>query len=155
MSKFDIRKAEKKDSALILDFIKELAEYEQLLEHSVGVLADIENTLFGIKPMAEVIIIQDAESPIGFALFFHNYSTFLCRDGIYIEDIYVREQYRGMKYGKALLDYICDIARQRHCKHVQLLCLKQNQSAIDFYLKSGAIPMSEWIGFHFDIHAIE
>lgn len=145
-----IRKAELKDAPLILTFIKELAVYEQMENQVVGTVEDIQNTLFCDHPKAEVLILEVAEKPAGFALFFHNYSTFLCRHGIYIEDIYVREQYRGNGHGKALFKHICGLAKERNCGRVEWWCLDWNQPSIDFYLKLGAKPMPDWTVYRLD-----
>ena len=150
-----IRKATIQDSALILEFIKELAAYEQL-EHQVsGTVENIQRTLFCDYPKAEVLILEAEHKPAGFALFFHNYSTFLCKHGIYIEDIYVREKYRGKGYGKYLLQSICSIAKDRDCGRVEWWCLDWNKSSIDFYLKLGAEAMSEWTVYRLNRQKIE
>lgn len=143
-SSFDIRKATLKDAPLVLSFIKELAAYEELAEHVTATIEDIEKTLFGQNPKAEVLILQEEGQNAGFALFFHNYSTFLCKYGIYIEDIYVREEYRGKGYGKALLKHICKLAKERDCGRVEWWCLDWNKPSIDFYLKLGAEAMTDW-----------
>ena len=107
-------------------------------------LDDVKKTLFSDNPRAEVLILDVDAKPAGFALFFHNYSTFLCKYGIYIEDIYVRESYRGHGYGKKMLEHICQIAKDRDCGRVEWWCLDWNKSAIDFYKKLGAEAMEEW-----------
>ena len=141
---YTIRSASPEDSGIVLEFIKELAAYEQLEDHVVGTTAHIHNTLFCDNPRAEVLILEDLGVPAGFALYFHNYSTFLCRYGIYIEDIYVRESFRGRGYGKALLKHICTLALKRDCGRVEWWCLDWNKPAIDFYLSLGAEQMSDW-----------
>lgn len=141
---YKIRAANVNDCEIILTFIKELAAYENLSECVVGTLDDVKKTLFSPNPRAEVLIVEENGIPAGFALYFHNYSTFLCRYGIYIEDIYVREQFRGKGYGKKLLQQICTIALERNCGRVEWWCLDWNKSSIDFYLNLGAEPMSDW-----------
>lgn len=155
MHKFSIKKALKEDSSLILEFIKELAEYEKMADLVVATVENIEHTIFGNNPKAEVLIIYEEDKPAGFALFFHNYSTFLCKYGIYIEDIYIREEYRGKGYGKALLKHICELAAQRDCGRVEWWCLDWNKSSIDFYLNLGAEPMSDWTVYRLNRKSID
>ncbi len=142
--KYSIRSAQKEDAEPILSFIKELAAYEQLEDKVIATLEDLTSTLFCPNPKAEVVIAEVDKRPAGFALFFHNYSTFLCKYGIYIEDIYVREDYRGLGIGQGLLQHICKVAIERNCGRVEWWCLDWNKSAIDFYLKLGAKAMSDW-----------
>lgn len=145
MSSFTIRAAVPEDAPLILSFIKELAAYEQLESCVTGTVGDITETLFGCNPTAYVLIGEEEGKPAGFTLYFHNYSTFLCRPGIYIEDIYVRENFRGRGYGKAFFQKICEIAQDKKCGRVEWWCLDWNKPSIDFYTNSlGAEPMSEW-----------
>ncbi len=142
--KYKIRKANPSDNQIILTFIKELAAYENLEDQVVATVDDIDKTLFCHNPKAEVLILEVDDKPAGFALFFHNYSTFLCKYGIYIEDIYVHDTYRGRGYGKALLKNICMLAKERDCGRVEWWCLDWNKPSIDFYLQLGAEPMSDW-----------
>lgn len=139
-----IRPAKIEDAPLILDFITELAEYEQLAHHITGTTLDIEKTLFSGSPKAEVLIAEVDNKAAGFVLFFHNYSTFLCKYGLYIEDLYVREEYRGHGIGKALFKQVCSLAMQRDCGRVEWWCLDWNKPSIDFYISLGAEPMSDW-----------
>jgi GNAT superfamily N-acetyltransferase len=150
-----IRKANISDNQIILDFIKELAAYEQLSDKVVATIENINTTLFCDNPKAEVLILEVDDRPAGFALFFHNYSTFLCKYGIYIEDIYVREIYRGGGHGKALLRHICMLAKERDCGRVEWWCLDWNKSSIDFYLKLGAEPMSDWTVYRLNKEEID
>lgn len=147
--------ATKKDSATILTLIKELAAYEQLEDQVVATISDIENSLFIDNPKAFVLLAYEQEKIVGFALYFHNYSTFLCKYGIYIEDIYIREEYRGKKYGKELLKKICQIAVEKDCGRVEWWCLDWNKKSIDFYLKLGALPMEEWTVYRLTRDKIE
>ena len=137
------RNAERKDTALILQFIKELADYEKLLNEVVADEATLEAWIFD-KQKAEVIFAVEGGREIGFALFFHNFSTFLGRAGIYLEDLYVRPEYRGKGYGKAILKKLASIAVERGCGRLEWWCLDWNKPSIDFYLSLGAEPMSDW-----------
>ncbi|MDF3054987.1 MAG: hypothetical protein K0Q74_894 [Gammaproteobacteria bacterium] len=141
---YKIRKANISDSQIILNFIKELAVYEQLEGKVVATIDSINATLFCDNPKVEALILEVDVSPVGFAVFFHNYSTFLSKHGIYIEDIYVKDTYRGFGYGKAIFKHICMLAKERDCGRVEWWCLDWNKPSIDFYLKLGAEPMSDW-----------
>lgn len=137
------RSAERKDTALILRFIKELAEYEKMLNEVVADRPTLETWVFDQKK-AEVIFAVEDGKEVGFALFFHNFSTFLGRAGIYLEDLYVRPEYRGKGYGKAILRKLAQIAVERGCGRLEWWCLDWNKPSIDFYLSLGAEPMSDW-----------
>ena len=137
------RSAERKDTALILRFIKELAEYEKMLNEVVADEPTLETWIFDQKK-AEVIFAVEDGKEVGFALFFHNFSTFLGRAGIYLEDLYVRPEYRGKGYGKAILRKLAQIAVERGCGRLEWWCLDWNKPSIDFYLSLGAEPMSDW-----------
>ena len=137
------RNAERKDTALILQFIRELAEYEKMLDEVVADEAMLEECIFD-KQNAEVIFALEDETEVGFALFFHNFSTFLGRAGIYLEDLYVKPEYRGKGYGKGLLRKLASIAVERGCGRFEWSCLDWNKPSIDFYLSLGAEPMDEW-----------
>lgn len=139
----EFRYAERKDTALILDFIKALADYEKLLDEVVAEEKTLEKWIFD-QQKAEVIFILEAGEEVGFALFFHNFSTFLGRAGIYLEDLYVRPQYRGKGYGKAMLQKLASIAVERGCGRLEWWCLDWNQPSIAFYLSLGAEPMKDW-----------
>jgi len=139
----DFRYAERKDTGLILQFIRELAEYEHMLDEVVATPELLEEWIFD-KEKAEVIFLMEEEKEAGFALFFHNFSTFLGRSGIYLEDLYVRPEYRGKGYGKALLTQLAKIAAERKCGRLEWWCLDWNKSSIDFYLSMGAEPMEDW-----------
>ena len=137
------RNAERRDTALILRFIKELADYEKMLDEVVADEVTLEEWLFD-KQKAEVIFAVVDGTEIGFALYFHNFSTFLGRAGIYLEDLYIRPEYRGMGYGKAILKKLASIAVERGCGRLEWWCLDWNKPSIDFYLSLGAEPMSDW-----------
>ena len=137
------RHAEKKDIPLILKFIRDLADYEGLLDEVVADEATLEEWIFN-REKAEVIFAMEGDTEVGFALFFHNFSTFLGRAGIYLEDLYVMPQYRGKGYGKALLSKLAQIALERGCGRLEWWCLDSNTPSIDFYLSLNAEPMDEW-----------
>ncbi|HIU13026.1 MAG TPA: GNAT family N-acetyltransferase [Candidatus Fimiplasma intestinipullorum] len=139
----NFRFAKRQDVPLILKFIRELAEYEKMLDEVVADEAMLEEWLFD-KEKAEVIFACLEDKEIGFALFFHNFSTFLGRAGLYLEDLYVLPEYRGNGYGKALLKKLAAIAIERQCGRLEWCCLDWNQPSIDFYLSLGAEPMSDW-----------
>ena len=139
----EIRFAERKDAALILDFIRELAIYENMLDDVVATPQLLEKWLFDEKK-AEVIFAMEGEKEVGFALFFHNFSTFLGRAGIYLEDLFVIPEYRGRGYGKGLLTELAKITVARGCGRLEWSCLDWNKPSIDFYLSMGAVPMDEW-----------
>ena len=137
------RYATEKDTALILDFIKELAEYEKMSDLVVADEALLREWIFE-KKKAEVIFATEDGTPVGFALFFHNFSTFLGRAGIYLEDLFVKKEYRGLGYGKGLLKELARIAAERGCGRLEWSCLDWNKPSIDFYLSLDAEPLSEW-----------
>ncbi len=142
-NKLTFRYAVRKDIPLILQFIRDLAEYEKLLDEVVADEATLEEWIFDQKK-AEVIFAMKAGKEVGFALFFHNFSTFLGRAGLYLEDLFVLPEYRGKGYGKQLLKKLAAIAVERKCGRLEWWCLDWNQSSIDFYLSLGAEPMSDW-----------
>lgn len=137
------RNAERKDTLLILQFIKELADYEKMQNEVVADEATLETWIFD-KQKAEVIFAVEDGKEVGFALFFHNFSTFLGRAGIYLEDLYVKPECRGKGYGKALLNKLASIAVERGCGRLEWWCLDWNKPSIDFYLSLGAEAMSDW-----------
>ena len=141
MPKF--RQAQRQDTPLILAFIRELASYEKMLDQVVADEATLEHWLFDERK-AEVIFVLEDEKEVGFALFFHNFSTFLGRAGIYLEDLYVKPECRGKGYGKALITKLAQIAVERGCGRLEWWCLDWNQPSIDFYLSLGAEPMKDW-----------
>ena len=143
MKQFTISTAVREDVPQILQFIRRLAEYEHLENEVVATEALLGEWLFD-KEKAEVLIAREGETPVGFALYFHNFSTFLGRAGIYLEDLFVLEEYRGRGYGKALLRRLAQIALERGCGRLEWCCLDWNQPSIDFYRSLGAVPMSDW-----------
>ncbi|MBU5313386.1 GNAT family N-acetyltransferase [Tissierella carlieri] len=140
---FKIRFAEEKDVKLILDFIKELADYEKLLHEVVATEEILMDSLF-IRKAAEVIIGEHDGEPVGFALFFHNFSTFLGGPGIYLEDLYIRPEMRGKGYGKIFLSFLAKLAIERNCGRFEWWCIDWNEPSINFYKSIGAVPMDEW-----------
>lgn len=137
------RAAVRADVPLILTFICELADYEGMLDEVVADEATLEEWLFD-RRAAEVVFALEEGREVGFALFFHNFSTFLGRSGVYLEDLYVRPEHRGKGYGKALLKRLARIALERGCGRLEWWCLDWNRPSIDFYLSMGAEPMSDW-----------
>ena len=139
----------------ILHFIKELASYEKLLHEVVATEEDIADTLFGKDPKAFCVLAKAAEKPVGFALCFYNYSTFQGRYGIYIEDIYVDENYRGHGIGKGFFYYLAEKAERENCGRVQWWVLDWNEPSIEFYKSLGAKPMDEWTVFRLEGEALK
>ena len=137
------RYARREDTPHNQQFIKELADYEKMLDEVVADEATLEEWLFD-KQKAEVIFVMADGTEAGFALFFHNFSTFLGRAGLYLEDLYVKPEYRGQGYGKAILKKLAQIAVERGCGRLEWWCLDWNRPSIDFYLSLGAEPMSDW-----------
>jgi GNAT superfamily N-acetyltransferase len=144
MSEFRIRDARVEDVPLILTFIRELAEYERLTHEVVATEEQLAENLFGERRAAEVVIGLLDETPVGFALFFHNFSTFLGRSGIYLEDVYVRPKYRGRGFGNAFLAHLAKLARERGCGRLEWAVLDWNEPAIRFYESLGAVAMDDW-----------
>ncbi len=141
MNKF--RFATQKDIPLILEFIKAIAEYEKMSDQVVATAELLNQWLFE-KKLCEVIFVLEDGVEVGFALFFHNFSTFLGRGGIYLEDLFVKPEYRGRGYGKGLIKELSKIAVERGCGRLEWCCLDWNKPSIDFYLSLGARPMDEW-----------
>jgi GNAT superfamily N-acetyltransferase len=152
---FVICPAREEDVPLILSFIRELAEYERLSHEVVATEAGLREELFGPRPVAEVVIGCYQETPVGFALFFHNMSTFVGRRGLYLEDLYVRPAYRGRGYGRALLLHVARLAKERGCGRFEWAVLDWNEPAIQFYKKLGAVPMSDWTIFRVTGEALD
>lgn len=146
MNNLNFRFAEEKDAALILQFIIGLAEYENMLDDVVAT-EDLLKTWIFEKKKAEVIFALEDDVEVGFALFFHNFSTFLGRAGIHLEDLFVMPEYRGKGYGKGLLKKLAQIAVERDCGRLEWSCLDWNKPSIDFYLSMGAEPLGDWTGY--------
>lgn len=143
MSEFNIRQAVREDVPLILAFIKELAEYENLYDQVTATEKILTEWIFE-KQKAEVLIGELDGHPVGYALFFFNFSTFLGRAGIYIEDIFIRPAYRKKGYGKTFFKHIAGLCNDRGCGRLEWACLDWNKPSIDFYLSLGAQPMDDW-----------
>lgn len=144
---FQIKFATIDDVPLILSFIKELADYEKLAHEVVATEEGLRETLFGSKAYAEVILGYLHKKPVSFALFFHNYSTFLGKPGIYLEDLFVQPHARGMGIGQKMLAYLAHLAKTRNCGRLELWVLDWNEPAIHFYKRMGAKAMDEWTVF--------
>lgn len=143
MNPFHFRYAEPADAGLILAFIKELADYEKMADEVIATEELLREWIFE-KKKAEVIFALEDSKEVGFALFFHNFSTFLGRSGLYLEDLFVKTEARGKGYGKGLLRQLARIALERGCGRMEWWCLDWNQPSIDFYRSLDAEPMSEW-----------
>ncbi len=155
MTNISIREAKPEDAPLILSFIKKLADYEKLLDEVTADLDQVEASLFGDKPQAEVVLAYLDDKPVGFALFFHNYSTFLCRHGLYLEDLFVKPEARGFGIGKALLRHLAGLAIERKCGRLEWWVLDWNKPPIDFYEGLGAKAMDEWTVYRLEDEALD
>ncbi|MCR1898852.1 GNAT family N-acetyltransferase [Irregularibacter muris] len=143
LENFKIRFAQENDVELVYEFIRELAEYEKMLEEMVATPELLRESLFERK-VAEVIIGEYENKPVAFALFFHNFSTFLGKPGIYLEDLYVKPEMRGKGIGEIMLSFLGKLALERKCGRLEWCCLDWNEPSIKFYKQMGAIPMDEW-----------
>src|SRR3989475_2149254 len=146
-SNFEIRPARVEDVPIILKLIRDLATYERAPKEVTTTEEQLVDVLFGEKPVAEVLLAFERKSPVGFAVFFHNFSTWLGRPGLYLEDLFVKPQHRGKGYGRALLIHLAKIARERGCGRMEWAVLDWNEPAIKFYRQLGAKPMDEWTVF--------
>ena len=144
---FQIRPARVEDVPIILQLIRDLATYERAPNEVVATEELLNGVLFGEKPVAEVLLAFEGESPVGFAVYFYNFSTWLGRPGLYLEDLFVRPENRGKGYGRALLVELAKIARDRDCGRMEWAVLDWNEPAIKFYRTLGAQPMHEWTVF--------
>ena len=144
---FQIRPAQIEDVPLILQLIRDLATYERAPNDVTATEEQLVDVLFGAKPSAEVLLAFEGKEPVGFAVFFHNFSTWLGRPGLYLEDLFVKPEMRGKGYGRALLIELARIARDRGCGRMEWAVLDWNEPAIQFYRKLGAQPMNEWTVF--------
>ncbi len=139
-----IRPAKETDVGLLADFIRGIAEYEKLLDQVVADEATLRESFFGSRPSAEALIAEWGGEPVAFAVFFENFSTFMGRSGLYLEDLYVKPEYRCKGIGKALLSHLAGIAVERGCPRFEWVALDWNRNAIDFYEKLGAKQLTEW-----------
>jgi GNAT superfamily N-acetyltransferase len=155
MSNCTIDAATPADVPEILALIRELAEYERLLHEVVATVASLEQALFGPGSNVEAVVARVDGAVAGFALYFHNFSTFLSRRGLYLEDLYVRPEHRGKGYGHALLSYLAALALDRGCGRLEWTVLDWNRRAIDFYQAMGAVPVSDWTIFRVSGEALD
>jgi len=144
---FQIRPARVKDVPIILQLIRDLATYERAPDEVIATAEQLVEVLFGERPVAEVLLAFEGESPVGFAVYFYNFSTWLGRPGLYLEDLFVKPDERGKGYGRALLVELAKIARDRGCGRMEWAVLDWNEPAIKFYRALGAQPMHEWTVF--------
>jgi len=150
-----IKPAAESDVALVLNFIRKLAEYEKLSHEVVATEELLRETLFGERRVAEVVVAYLAGVPVGFALYFHNFSTFVGRPGIYLEDLFVEPAHRGKGVGKALFTHVARLAVERGCGRFQWTVLNWNTPAIDFYRSLGAVPLHDWTVFRLSGDALQ
>ena len=146
MNKVSIRNANEKDTPLILDFIKQLSFYEKLPNEVSATVEILEKSIF-IEKSAKVIFISENNKEVGFALYFYNFSTFTGKKGLYLEDLFVLENYRGKGYGKKLLAYLANIAVKEDCSRFEWIVLDWNTPSINFYKSFGAMPLNDWTVF--------
>jgi GNAT superfamily N-acetyltransferase len=147
MSDLEIRTVTDADLPVILSLIRELAEYERAPDAVIATEEGLRDVLFGEKPAAKVLLALEKGAPVGFAVYFHNFSTWLGRPGLYLEDLFVRPAERGKGYGRALLERLAQIAKECGCGRMEWAVLDWNEPAIQFYRKLGAQPMDEWTVF--------
>ena len=153
-NKFNIRSAQLGEEGLVLEFIKKLAKYEKCTDEVVADEASLRHSLF-VEHSAEVVFAEEDGVVIGFALFFHNFSTFVGRKGLYLEDLFILPEKRGKGYGKALLKYLANLAVERNCGRMEWICLDWNEPALKVYRSVGAIPMDEWTVQRLDEQALK
>jgi GNAT superfamily N-acetyltransferase len=154
-SRLRIAPAAEGDAALVLSFIRKLAEYEKMSHHVVATEEQIREHLFGANPVAEVLLAYWAEEPVGFALYFRDFSTFLGQAGIYLEDLFVEPEHRGKGIGKALLVQLARIAVERGYGRLQWSVLDWNTPSIEFYRSLGAVALDEWTGYRLSGEALD
>ena len=155
MARAEIRPATEDDVPIILSLIRELAEYERLSHEVVATEGLLRESLFGERRGTEVLIACCKGAPVGFALFFHSFSTFLGRPGIYLEDLYVKPEFRGRGIGRALLTHLARLAKERGCGRLEWAVLDWNEPAIKLYKSIGAVPMDEWTVYRVTGEALE
>jgi GNAT superfamily N-acetyltransferase len=149
-----IRRAERGDTALLLEFIRGIARYEKMEDEVIASADVLEREMFDEHRAEAVFAVVDGRE-VGFALYFFNFSTFIGHSGLYLEDLFVLPEHRGKGYGKALLMHLVGMARERHCGRMEWTCLNWNKPSIDFYLSLGAVPMNEWTVYRLDSAAME
>ena len=143
MTQFTLRKAQPGDEGLVLYFIKKLADYEKLLDQVEATEEILHQSLF-VKKAANVLIAEEDGTPIGYALYFYNFSTFLGKPGLYIEDVFILPEYRGKGYGTQIFRHLANIALEEGCARMEWICLDWNAPSLQFYRNMGAVPMEEW-----------
>lgn len=146
---FTLRNVEEKDCGLLLQLLKELAVYEKM-EHLVETTEELLKEALFVKKVTEAVIAEANGVPVGYAVYFHNFSTFVGRPGIYLEDIYVKPEHRGKGYGKAMLAYVAKLAVERNCGRLEWTVLDWNAPSIAFYKSLGAVPLDEWTIYRLD-----
>ena len=154
MQTINIRPARPDEAGLVLDFIKRLAVYEKCADDVVADEATLRHSLF-VEHSAEVVFAEEDGTVVGFALFFHNFSTFVGRKGMYLEDLFVLPEKRGRGYGKALLKYVARLAVERNCGRMEWICLDWNESALSIYRSMGTNPLSDWTVQRLDEQALK
>lgn len=149
-----IRETDEKDCELILSLIKEIAEYEKMSNEVIATEETLREYIFK-NNRAEVVILELDKNPIGYALFFYNFSTFVGRSGLYLEDIFIKKEYRGRGIGKEVFKFLAKKAREEGCKRMEWVCLDWNEPSINFYKSLGAVPMDEWTIYRLNEKEIE
>lgn len=144
---FTIRDASPADLPVVLQLIRDLAEYERAPKEVIATEEGLRDVLFGAEPAAHVLVASESEEPVGFAVYFFNFSTWLARPGLYLEDLFVKPEKRGHGYGRALLAHLARVAHERGCGRMEWAVLDWNKPAIEFYKKIGAVPMDQWTIF--------
>lgn len=139
-----IEPATERDIPLILEFVRGLAEYEGHLDRVEATEDRLRNSLFGAKPAAQVVFAYDNDTPVGYAVFFYTYASFIALPGVYLEDLFVKPEARGKGVGRELLRYLARLAKEQSCSRIEWAVLNWNESAIGFYKRLGAVPMDEW-----------
>jgi GNAT superfamily N-acetyltransferase len=152
---FSIREATREDVPLILDFIRQLADYEKLSHEAIVTEKILAENLFGERRYAEVLLGYSSDKPVAFAVFFHNFSTFIGRPGLYLEDLFVLPEMRGKGFGGAMLRELARIARERNCGRFEWTVLDWNEPSIRFYKKLGAVPLDDWTVFRVSGEALD
>lgn len=152
-NKLTFRDAERKDIPLVLSFIRQIAEYEKMSDAVIADEKTLEKYIFDQK-RAEVFFAMEDNKEIGFALYYFNFSTFVGRSGLYLEDVFIKEEYRHKGYGKAILKKLAEKARDLNCGRMEWVCLNWNRPSIAFYTSLGAIPMSDWTTYRLDEEGI-
>jgi GNAT superfamily N-acetyltransferase len=155
LQELSIREAVEQDVPLLLSFIRELAVYEKMLDDVVATEESLRESLYGGRRVAEALIGEWEGRPVAFAVYFHNFSTFVGRPGLYLEDLYVKPEMRGKGIGKAMLAYLANLAKERRCGRFEWAVLDWNEPAIGFYRSLGAVPMDEWTVFRITGEALD